>query len=190
MPMTTNRTKLIVLCGMLTLMLPWTAWPQNASSEQRAAGGAETKRERASSPARLESVTKERAARGKSESKPSLLDAARVSTEDARRGAAAGLANQDKAKAAVAKPSTLATEDSPVLEFHPAQATAAPSAPAIAVSKNSKKSPLKDLHGTAYGSTAAGTSNHHVGGSAGATSKSGKTSVYVETDQSRATSPH
>jgi hypothetical protein len=190
--MSDNGRKLTVLFGALTLLLPWTGWPQNASPERQAAGRTGSKPQLPSAPVQLQSLTRAGPPRSKRDSKPSLLEATRVSTENARRGAAADLARQDKTGLAAPKvwaPATADSESSTVLEFHPAEANAGASASQAASSKNSNKSALKNVHGSAYGSTVPGNSNHQVGGSAGVTSKSGKTSVYVETDQSRAASP-
>lgn len=78
--------------------------------------------------------------------------------------------------------------DEAVMEFHTAGNGSAGSlsAPAALHDKETK-SALKRVHGELYdGQSAAG---HADGGSVGATSRSGKTSVYVGSDQTRSTAP-
>jgi hypothetical protein len=118
----------------------------------------------------------------KTKQKPSLLDATRVSTEEAAKRAAPKSA--DKAAEASA--------DESVTEFHPTRVDSAQTGGAIVTtSDESKKSVLKRVHGTVHGSAAAGTSGDRGGGaSVGAASKSGKTAIYVETDHSRRDTPH
>jgi hypothetical protein len=126
-------------------------------------------------------------------SQPAQLGLAPVSTSEVARGAAREIAKRrpvSDAKPADPKSKTdeslLGTPDSSAVdEFKPARRTG--STDEVFVSKESKKSAGKNIHGTAYGSldpTARG--NHQTSGSVGATSKGGKTSVYVETDSSRA----
>jgi hypothetical protein len=188
--MSDTPRRLAVVVGALALLLPSTVRPQEEGSQRQAPRHSENKPQPASAPG--QPVTVARPSHPDNQPKPSLLDAIRVSTEDARRSAAANLAKKDKAGEAAPKSSASAaagSEDSAVMEFHPADAQTAASASEVAASKKSKRSVLKGVHGGAYGSTAPGSSNHQVGGSAGATSRSGKTSVYVETNQSRADSP-
>lgn len=126
---------------------------------------------------------------------PPHLELAPVSTSEAARGAAREISKRQttlpaKSDAAQGKadeslPGTPGS--SAVDEFKPGSA-ADPAGGAVVV-KESKKSNARNIHGTAYGGldpTARG--NHATGGSVGAASKSGKTSVYVETDSSRAAS--
>lgn len=113
---------------------------------------------------------------------PSLADAARVSTDAAL---------QDAAKQAAKKPDGAKEEPSgeAVVELHPAQAEGATSTSVKPESKKPKKA--KDVHGTVFGAAdAKKAGSHRAGGAAGATSKSGKTSVYVETEGDRTTPPH
>ena len=78
----------------------------------------------------------------------------------------------------------------PVTEFRPAAEGSAASAAAVVKTKDSKKSVLKTVHGTAYGSLdPKNRGSHQAAGSVGGSSKSGKTSVYVETDSSRTAAP-
>ena len=119
--------------------------------------------------------------------KPSLLDATRVSTEEAAKSAA----QKNAEKAADAK-AVKSSSDDGVTEFHPARPDSAQTSGAVAMtSDESKKSVLNRVHGTVHATTDAGTSGDHGGGaSVGAASKSGKTQVYVETDHSRRDIPH
>jgi hypothetical protein len=124
----------------------------------------------------------EKAADKPSGKKPSLAGAARVSTDAAL---------EDAAKQAAKKPEGAKEQPSgeAVVELHPAEAEAANSASAKPASQKSKKA--KDVHGTVFGATdAKNAGTHRAGGAAGATSKSGKTSVYVETEGDRTTPPH
>jgi len=111
--------------------------------------------------------------------KPVLTDAARVSTDQAR---------ADAAKHASKKPSEDKKDSSndAVLEFHPAVPDTSADSSTV-VTKDSKKGPLKGVHGEAYGAAGAGTNRE--GGKVGASSKSGKTSVSVEADRSSTTPP-
>ncbi len=129
-----------------------------------------------------------------------------VSTEDVVRGVAKELAKQDAgdANGETASPSAKgpggtqgtmkvstqapspnqepAAASDAVMEFHPAPAGTGSSAGVVHDGAQSK-SPLKHVHGDLYG--VAGADGHAAGGSVGATSKSGKTSVYVQSDQAR-----
>jgi|GEM_PF-1690950 len=123
----------------------------------------------------------------KSDKKVSSTDATPVSTEGAAKSAAKETLESPSEKKDDQSASD-ATDS--VLEFHPAPHD----------EKSSKKSdtgpqtkhPGKNIHGEASGelnSPDAGT--HRGGGAVGATSKSGKTSVYVQGDQTRSNqSPH
>ena len=123
----------------------------------------------------------------KDRQKFSLLDATRVSTEEAARSAAPKAAEKSPTAAAAESSS-----DSTVTEFHPARPDSAPTGDsAVTTSGESRKSTLKRVHGTVYGSAAPGNPGGRRGGAAvGAASKSGKTHVYVETDRSRTDTPH
>jgi hypothetical protein len=117
-----------------------------------------------------------------SSKKPSLAGAARVSTNAAL---------EDAAKQAAKKPDGAKEDPSgeAVVELRPAEAEAATSTSVKPESQKSKKA--KDVHGTVFGATdAKKAGSRRTGGAAGATSKSGKTSVYVETEGDRTTPPH
>ena len=122
----------------------------------------------------------------KSASKPVLSEATRVSTDAAVKGAAQKKA-EPNAKDEAAGEST----DSAVTEFHPADQKPETSSAASAESpETSKKSPSRNLHGSVYGASGAGGEGaRRTGGSVGASSKSGKTSVYVETNRVRESQP-
>jgi hypothetical protein len=121
----------------------------------------------------------------KPEKKPVLVDAVRVSTDEAARSAA---------KAEVNKPAADKTKSPPqdaVIELHPAGPSLASPTGAAAVPKKSKKGPLKNVHGNVFGSTdPKNTGTRNTGAAVGASSKSGNTSVYVETDSARTTPTH
>jgi len=122
----------------------------------------------------------------KSEQKKiSLSDVAPLSTEETARSAAKE-ADQSSSKKKDDK-----AEDSgidSVLELHPV--SAGEKAAASSDAKPSVKRPKKNIHGEAYGGMdARGSGTHQAGGAVGATSKSGKTSVFVQGEQTRSTQP-
>jgi hypothetical protein len=121
----------------------------------------------------------------KSEKKLLLSDVTPVTTEEAARSAAKETA-----------PSTSKKQDDKssdtgidsVLEFH--AASQEEQAAAQSDAKPSVKHPKKNIHGEAYGGIDShGQGTHQAGGAVGATSKSGKTSVYVQGEQTRSTQP-
>ena len=71
-----------------------------------------------------------------------------------------------------------------VMEFQPVSAgPGAASSAAVVEDGTQNKSALKRVHGDLYG--VEGADSHAAGGSVGASSKSGKTSVYIQSDQAR-----
>lgn len=116
-----------------------------------------------------------------SSKKPALTDAVRVSTDEALASAA-----KQEAKKQGPKENQKDSPDDAVLELRPSVPDAAAGGSAV-VTKDSKKSPLKNVHGEISG--AAGAGRNREAGKVGASSKSGKTSVYVETDRSNTTPP-
>lgn len=123
----------------------------------------------------------------KTEKKPGWTDAGHVSTADAVRSAAKEEAKQTDPN----KKEETKEPDSAVDEFHPAPPGEAASGDSSVKAKETKKAPLKDVHGTVYGAAGpADSGNRATGGAVGASSKSKKTHVYVETDRSRTTPPH
>jgi hypothetical protein len=114
--------------------------------------------------------------------KPVLAEVTRVSTE----GAARSVAQKQARKGAEEDGAQKAAEPD-VLEFQPApKNTGSSGKTVVAPSKGSKKSALGKVHGKIYGSADtkdAGT--HRAGASVGASSKTGKTAVYVEAERGR-----
>ncbi len=120
-----------------------------------------------------------RAVARKANSKPALAEATRVSTDAAVKSAA-----QKKAGTSAAEDAPSESDDSAVTELHPAAQT--PEASSAESPKTIKKSSSRNIHGSVYGASGSGGgSTRKSGGSVGASSKSGKTSVYVETNRSR-----
>jgi hypothetical protein len=118
-----------------------------------------------------------------------LIEATRVSTEEAVRRAA-----EDKAKATS---KTSAKKDSGkesapgVSELQPVSKPAGDSAAATQVPRDESGKPvLKNIHGSVQGASGAG--NRRAAAEVGASSKTGKTHVYVETERSRSdpATPH
>jgi len=121
-----------------------------------------------------------------SKEKPALAEATRASTAEAVRKAAEGVTQphgSDSASQASGAPDEL--------EFH-ATGPAAQDSGGAATTKESKNSALKTVHGDAYGALGSRGAGKQTGGAVGATSKSGKASIYVETDRSHdtTTAPH
>ncbi|PYV19595.1 MAG: hypothetical protein DMG21_01170 [Acidobacteria bacterium] len=115
-----------------------------------------------------------------------LEEATRVSTDKALHSAA-----KDKSKpAAEEKKGPQLSGESEVTEFHPATPKEENSGGDPAASKKAKKSSTKHLHGTVYGASGSGSSGATAGGALGTTTKSGKTSVYVQSEKSRTANPN
>ncbi len=124
----------------------------------------------------------------KADKKRLLEEATRVSTSEAVKS----VAQESKEKRAASKTSE-SSSASDVLEFQPAAPSSAGARTVVTPPKDSKKSVAKNVHGTVYGSAdPQATGNRRTGGAVGTSSKSGKSSIYVETDQGRSTSssPH
>jgi hypothetical protein len=117
-----------------------------------------------------------------------LSDATRASTSKAMEGAA----KQKVAATHEQEPRT--PEDSTVTEFRPVppgQAKDERQPTPTSSGQKAKSAPLKDVHGSVYGASgAANSSARTTGAAAGASSKSGKTSVYIEGQRARESSPH
>ena len=122
----------------------------------------------------------QKSSRADSSTKPALTNAVRVSTDEALASAA-----KQEAKKRSPDENQKDSPDDAVLELRPAAPDA--SADSSATVTEEKKSPLKNVHGEASG--AAGAGGNREAGKVGASSKSGKTSVYVETDRSNTTPP-
>jgi hypothetical protein len=114
--------------------------------------------------------------------KPALAEVTRVSTEGAARSVA-----QKQAKKVAEEDGAEKPAEPDVLEFRPAPENADSSGDTVvAPSKGSKKSALSNVHGEVYGSAdAKNARTHRAGAGVGASSKSGKTAVYVETERGR-----
>jgi len=117
--------------------------------------------------------------------KTKLMEATRVSTDGAARKVAEKETKQKKQNRAEKQHSEKASD---VMELHPVAKSEADSDEAARVPPESKKSPLKKIHGSVYG--AEGGNNRRTGASAGASTKSGNTHIYVETDRSKQDAPH
>lgn len=122
----------------------------------------------------------------KSEKKPALAEITRVSTAEAARSAA-----KEQAKQCAGEGSPEESAEPAVTELQPvAQDADASSGAVVAPTHESKKSVLKNIHGTVYGSRGARhKGDQRAGAAVGASSKGGKTSIYVETERSRETVP-
>lgn len=119
------------------------------------------------------------------EKKPSLAELTRVSTDETARSAAKGKAKSDTPEGAAAEPAEPA-----VVELQPAKQVDEASGATVASSKKSKRSPVKDVHGSVYGQVdARDAGSHREGAAVGASSKGGKASIYVETERSRQNPP-
>ncbi len=114
--------------------------------------------------------------------KTALAEVTRVSTEGAARSVA-----QKQAKKVAEEDGAEKPAEPDVLEFRPAPENADSSGDTVvAPSRGSKKSALSNVHGEVYGSAdAKNARTHRAGASVGASSKSGKTAVYVETERGR-----
>lgn len=127
--------------------------------------------------------------------KITLLDATRVSTSGALKAAAAAKQTNTTAKShkllegvAAPKPDPA---DSGVVELQSASSGRLNGSRAVVSPKKDSKDSLKNVHGDLYGSTAGGIAgNNTESGAVGATSKGGKTSVYVQSDHSQGSLPH
>ncbi len=122
----------------------------------------------------------------KQRKKPRLADLTRVSTADAIREAKKKTEEKRSAEASADQPAEEA-----VTEFRPLSPNADTTGGAVvAPDKDSKKSGLKNLHGTVHGSLDPGGSGTRTAGvAAGVSSKGGKTHVYVETERVRTSVP-
>jgi len=91
------------------------------------------------------------------------------------------------------EPEPGAPEDSAVTEFRPlppGQESTEPRATATGSGQKASSGPLKNVHGTVYGGAGAATAGTRTtGAAAGASSRSGKTSVYIEGQRARESSP-
>jgi len=149
------------LAATAALLVPLVAYPQTSSEK-------------------TSNLTSDQRVGAKPAKKASLTDATRVSTDEAVRQA---IQQQNPDRAAKDSP---APGESAVVEFKPAP-PAAKDDDSVVVKNSGDSKKLKDVHGEAHG--AAGAGGHREGGAVGASSKGGKTAVYVETDHSRVSPP-
>jgi hypothetical protein len=120
------------------------------------------------------------------DTKSVLMGASRASTAKAADGAAKERSQGAEAAEEAAQPNA----DSAVTELRPlppSKQDQGASSKDGDKKKSSKRGPLKDVHGTVYGGS--GTGSQAAGGSAGASTRSGKTSVYVEGQTGQARDP-
>lgn len=124
-----------------------------------------------------------------------LIEVTRVSTEEAARKAAEAESKKDQATEAAGTEKDTAKSAAPdVSELQPVAKTGGDSDNALRLpAEESKKSPLKDVHGSVYGTLdSSGSGNRGTGANIGASTKNKKAHIYVETNRSRADSgtPH
>jgi len=157
-------------CGLVVLFLVF-AFVGNIAAQE----GAEKQTPPPEAPARKPAT----------DTKSVLMGASRVSTSKAAEGAAkeklqgaeAGEAPEPDAGSAVTELRTLPpSKQEPVADAKDGDKK-----------KSSKRGPLKDVHGTVYGGSGSG--SQATGASAGASTRSGKTSVYVEGQTGQARDP-
>ena len=118
---------------------------------------------------------------------PVLVDAPRVSTDAAIHDAAREAAKKQAGDNAI--PDQPGNAD--VVEFHAAEPVTASSSTGAAPAKTPKKGLLENVHGSVYGAASAkGPQTHAEGAAIGASSKSGKSAIYVETNDARTSPPH
>ncbi len=179
--------RISVLWVTLPLLLPMTASTQGTPAPQ-----SKENKQSASS------AVKQDGSNAKAEKEPSRppleLRLKPVSTADAARSAARELAKSRKGAdqeattepARAGKSAVEKTDDSPVDEFRPAPNGDAEAEGVVVKSEGSKKSILKNVHGAAYGGLdAKNRKDRDAAAAVGGSSKSGKISVYVETENSR-----
>ena len=114
-----------------------------------------------------------------------LVDATRVSTEKAVKGA-----SDSRPKEEPGQDSLEPSEQSAVTELRPApqnEEAAKAKSKDQGANKKARDGPLKDVHGTVYG--AAGSASQTTGGAVGASTKSGKTVVYIEGRREKTQAP-
>ena len=183
-----NHREKVIFSGVLTLLIALTASGQTTTTPH-------------ADQAKARSDSKQQTGTGKKSTAapapgPVLLDLKPVSTTEAAESAAREVAkrradSKDKpgdGPAAGAEP-VVQSDQSAVGEFKPVRRDDSSDA-VVVKSEDSKKSVMKNVHGTAAGSLdPRHRGNHQAAAAAGASSKSGKTSVYVETDSSRTVQP-
>ena len=146
------------------------------------------------SPGLPQDSTKSQATTPPSEHPPQTTKKRAVLAEATR--ASANKAAEDAAKQKAKGPAeedVNPSEESAVTEFRPVpsdQKGRDAQSDALSAKKDSKSGPLKNMHGTVYGDVnSTGTGERSTGAAVGTSSKSRKTSVYVETQRTRETIP-
>ena len=122
----------------------------------------------------------------KSQKMPALSSTVRVSTDAVLSRAAKEEAKKNSSDKAEKDPA-----DKDILEFRPAAPDSNSRDKDTVVVPGSKQPPLKNVHGEVYGTSGRDVTGTRAAGAAvGASSKSGKSSIYVETQRSRTTPAH
>jgi hypothetical protein len=122
-----------------------------------------------------------RSSRLSGDKKTALDEVTRVSTESAARSVA-----QKQARKCAEEEGAEKTADPDVLELRPAPENAGSSGKTVAPPpEGSKKTALGKVHGEVYGSADAKGATRRAGAGVGASSKSGKTAVFVEAERGR-----
>lgn len=180
-----HREEKVVFSGVLTLLIALKVSGQTSPTPQ-------------TDQVKARSDSKQTGAGKKSTATPApaLLDLKPVNTTEASQSVAREMArrrsdSKDKASASpsAAGEPVVQSDQSAVGEFKPARKDDSSDA-VVVKSEGSKKSVMKNVHGTAAGSLDPHhRGNHQAAVAAGASSKSGRTSVYVETDSSRTVQP-
>lgn len=147
------------------------ATPQNPASQATSQeSGAEAKK----TPAKSDNVK--------------LLDATRVSTEEAARHAAQKKAEASPKNDSKKKEDTKKDAVPGITELQPAAKPQDDSTPSVETeAQKTGKLPIKDIHGSVQGGGGSGV--REGGAEVGASSKGGKTHVYVESERSSTQNP-
>lgn len=115
-----------------------------------------------------------------------LMDATRVSTDKVVKGATK---EKVKGKEATSEEPVANDSDEPAVtelrRLPPEKATKDKKTDEPGQEKKAKGGPLKNIHGTVYGGT--GANGRDTGGAVGASTRGGKTAIYVEAEQNRGT---
>jgi hypothetical protein len=123
--------------------------------------------------------------------KPSLADVTRVSTDAVAESVAREqVRGEDETEEAKSEDAASQEEPASVVELKPRARDSEDAKDAAKVeSKSSGKGPLKDVHGSVHGASDPKGSGSRAGGSVGATTRGGRSSIYVEGQRTRETPP-
>lgn len=139
----------------------------------------------AASKAQAKPTTRDQDVSDKDGRRLKLLDATRVSTD-----ATAKSATKDEARKTNADGTENSGDNSTILEFHPGDVMQTGKA-VVVPEESGKNGKAQNVHGDAYGVLGASdTGTHSAGGSVGVSTKSKKTSVYVESSRSASDQRH